>query len=180
MIAFEGCFHMTKINYLLSIKDEYNKNKKLKRICLVSLKEKFGSKVSVHIEDRLTWELKMTAVNQFSSYYLEMYDYIKKENLKPWNMSFEGTAGSLLICYLCGITNINPMDKTMPLYPEFFMGYQGNKVPYFNLLMSYNSETVRTIEKLAEATSKYPTMEEISTIEQMSLFEKYIEFLPIT
>lgn len=171
---------MRKIDYLFSIQEEYNKNRKLKKICQVSLKQKYGNKVSTDIWDRLTKELKMTEENQFSSYYLEMYDYIKQNDLKPWNMSFEGTTGSSLICYLCGITDINPMDSEIPLYPEFFMGYQGNKVPCFNLLLDSNSKEVRMIEKLVEATSKYPTVEEISVIEQMNVFDKYLDLLPIS
>lgn len=171
---------MRKVNYLLSIQEEYDKSRKLKRICHESLREKFGKKIPVDMLNRLAWELRMTELNQFSSYYLEMYDYIKQNDLRPWNMSFEGTTGSSLICYLCCITDINPMDKKMPLYSEFFMGYQGNKVPCFNLLMSCNSKEVGTIEGLAESTSKYPTVEEISTPEQMSLFEKYMDLLPIS
>jgi len=171
---------MRKINYLLAVQEENEKNKQLKQICNQKIREKWGNKAPSTIQDRLSLELELTKENQFSLYYLEMYDFIQKRNLKPWNFSYQGTTGSSLICYLCGITNINPLDENVPLYPEFFMGYQGNKVPCFNLLMSCNSKEVEMMEKLVEATSKYPTVEEILTPKQMSLFEKYMESLPIS
>ena len=91
----------------------------LKKLCIVGLKNIFGSQVGSLYQERLKYELDIINSMGFCNYFLVVYDYVKfaKENgilVGPGR----GSAAGSLVAYLLNITEIDPLKYNL-LFERF-------------------------------------------------------------
>jgi len=81
-------------------------------LCMQSVTKKYGVRTSERKEcmKRLDFELHIIEVNNFADYFLIIHDIAKfaKENNIPVGPG-RGSAGGSIVCYLLGITDIDPI-----------------------------------------------------------------------
>ena len=65
--------------------------------------------------------------------YLVLFDAMNASGAKIEEFCLRGTAASSIILYLIGLSNVDPLDKDIKLYPEFFYDITGSKAPTFEL-----------------------------------------------
>ena len=91
----------------------------LKKLCIIGLKNIFGSQVGSFYQERLKYELEIINKMGFCNYFLIVYDYVKfaKENgilVGPGR----GSAAGSLVAYLLNITEIDPLKYNL-LFERF-------------------------------------------------------------
>ncbi len=81
----------------------------LKEICMEKIRKLYGKIIPKEAKDRLDLELKEIKKNGYASYFMICYELVKKSNDAGYTVGNRGTAGSSFVCYLAGITDINPL-----------------------------------------------------------------------
>lgn len=82
----------------------------LKKLCITSLKEKFGEKAPLKYVERLKYELSVIKEMDFCNYFLVVWDYIKyAKNHNIYVGPGRGSAAGSLVSYLLHITEIDPI-----------------------------------------------------------------------
>ena len=83
---------------------------KLKCLCMKKAHEKYGNRVPEKIEERLFQELNYIFHNHDETIYLTLADVLLQEGVKPYQKNIRALGGNSLVAYLCGITDMNPME----------------------------------------------------------------------
>lgn len=136
-----------------------NANDELRRLCEDRLKYAYGDSVPDKISERLNWEFDAISNTGVEFSFIFLRRLIEKLNLKPIDMNIRGTAGNSLVCFLLGITDIDPFQYN--LSPYFMYGLNGNKEPDININLSERflkkaASCYNDFDELAEAVWAYP------------------------
>ena len=122
--------------------------------------------VPLDIRNRVLTELFSITDNKTAYYYLWFYDMLKNNKLHPSQYNLRGTAASMYICYLLGISHIDPMDDDTPLHPAFFMGMDGNKRP--DIDMNFDDAVWGDVIESAKSLNNIKTAYRAATIITLS------------
>lgn len=103
---------------------------RLEDICYKSIKDTWGygyGDVPEEINNRLQAELNTIDKMKQSSYFVLIHDMIVDLGLTSKDYAvFRGTCGNLLVSYLCGFTDYNPMEFNLSPYIAY--SYEGNRL----------------------------------------------------
>ena len=113
--------------------------KELTRICEDRAKELFGDKPDPEVEKRLEQELEAICENGYAGLFMMWRRIVRKSMDEGYPVGSRGAAGSSLVAYLCGITEINPLSQKYGGYNipvEVFMGLNLDKEPDININFS--------------------------------------------
>lgn len=132
--AIEMIRPIPKGKYICNKRDDFER---LNKICEDEVAKKYGHKDNLpDIErERLKEELRIIRSTDTAYFYLYYYDIIQINNLNPTQYGLRGGASSMYICFLLGISHVNPLDKDFPLYKEFFVGINGDKMPGLDIIV---------------------------------------------
>lgn len=97
---------------------------------LMGLKSK-GLKGNDEYEQRLLYELKMIKEKGISNYFIIMNDIVKEVSKHQLIGPGRGSAGGSLICYLLGVTNIDPIEHKLMF--ERFINVDRIEIPDVDL-----------------------------------------------
>lgn len=108
-------------------------------ICESRVKELFGDKPDFEVRKRLERELDAICQNGYAGIYMLWRRIVKKSLDEGYPAGTRGAAGSSLVAYLCGITEINPLSpesggNNIPV--EVFMGLNLDKEPDIDINFS--------------------------------------------
>lgn len=98
----------------------------LENICTEALKVKIPE-ASDEIKKRLSWELNAIKNTKSAYMFIQVKELFERLQVEPYEIGQRGGICSSLVAYLCGITEINPVEAGIS--PYFFFGYDGNKIP---------------------------------------------------
>lgn len=105
----------------------------------IAIKEIHNKYAGEQIEDALT-KIKVELENirrQGSAYkYLTAINAFNAVNAKSEEYCPRGTLPSLLISYVTGLSDVNPLNCSPCLYPEIAQGIKGDKLPCFEFNVS--------------------------------------------
>ncbi len=106
----------------------------LKEISTSRAKEIYGDPLPLQAENRLEWELEAIRKGKSAASFLAIHDYLNENAIDLRKAGSKDGAAASLVAFLCGITPLNPLEfKEIVLYPEFFYGMEGEKIPVFEL-----------------------------------------------
>ena len=158
---------------------------RLTDLCESRLIEKYSGDRLEAAKERLAYELKRITENDFSSIYILWYELLKKNAVKEWQYSLRGSAASSIVCYLLGISHVDPLDEEVPLYAEFFQGFKGDKEPDIDMNFDEviwkrvidSTKLLPGVQDAIRATyQSYPSDEDVdSWIEYYEKRETYLE-----
>lgn len=102
-----------------------NDASELKRLCESKLRQIYKNSVSGKIKERLNWELEAIHNTHTEFAFLSLYHLIENLHIRPFDMNTRGCAGNVLVCFLLGISDINPIQYH--LSPYFVFGFNRMK-----------------------------------------------------
>lgn len=157
MVTKKETISMRNSNESISSADQV-----LYELCMSRLREKYGDGDVDDAELRLRRELHHVIGNGYAEIYLRQYYNIGNgEEVKPYVLG--GAAAGSFICYLLGISHVNPIDERLPLLFEFVQGYRGDNVPDIRIYSDDATQTLcKVVKRYEEQTADYPSYEEIS------------------
>lgn len=109
----------------------------LDELCDAELKKKFGKNIPKEIRARVQWELDALHNTNMEFEIMYLYRMLKELNLKIHQIGFRGLCGNVYICYLLGITDVDPFEYH--LSPYFALGYHKNRELDVDLNLSRNN-----------------------------------------
>lgn len=134
----------------------------------------------LHYQARLKQELELVAHFKFEKVFLQVLDILRLSQGVPHLV--RGSAGSSLVCYLLGITNIDPVKENIPL--ARFMNRFRSDIPDIDIDFPYNRRD-EIIEKLkglygdrVARISNHVTFKESSALREAMKIHGYRKFLP--
>jgi len=86
----------------------------LRRLCERGLKRRELG-IDLHARERLREELAIIESAQLSGYFLTVRDIARHARRRGHSMALRGSAGNSLVCYLLGITDVDPLRFNLPL-----------------------------------------------------------------
>lgn len=127
---------------------------RLRSVCLKKASEYYRTdeaNIPNEIRKQFDWELSMIERTNSVHAFLLLHDLMERLELSPYEVCASGTGGNLLVSFLCGITNINPLEYGLSAQLAF--GDDFNKCPNIALYVPLN--------KHREALEIYENMPEI-------------------
>lgn len=85
-------------------------NEELKEICEKRVRELYGDNPPSQIRARLDKELELLMNFNFSTYYVLAMKIVEDSKKHGYTVGARGSVGASFVAYLCGITNINPLE----------------------------------------------------------------------
>lgn len=143
----------------------------LKQLCYKKAEEKFKGVIPDKVNDRIQWELQAIYNTHTEFVFLYLYHTVKQLGVKRCQFGYRGMATYIYICYLLGISSVNPFDYN--LSPEFALGLEQDKIPDINLDF-FSWEESNLIEELATLTGVVPDALTYEEPEIMNLFQMHI------
>lgn len=134
---------------------------RLEALCVEALgkllKQEDADFLQVLAPKRLSDELDCIKANNSAYMYLYFYELINRNKLNPAQYSLRGTAASSFVCYLLGISQVNPLSPDHFLYSEFLMGINGDKMPDININIDEDvwSEVIESLKSLSGVKNAY-------------------------
>ena len=122
-----------------------NQDDLLKNICERELKKKYNF-VPIKVKNRVKWELNAIEKTKSAFMFLQLKWVIDKLKFKSFEMSSRGMVGSSMVAYLCGITDMDPIDNDTS--PFFFFGLFGDRTPDIDL--NFSTKSAAKVKKLLE------------------------------
>ena len=112
-----------ELNFLeYKIENNLSKEEYFEQICTKGLKERYGDNISKKILERYEKEKSFFITTNFVDIFLHYYDIVKIA--KSNNIMIgtgNGTFASSLICYILGITNVDPIKYNLVFERMFFI-----------------------------------------------------------
>lgn len=102
---------------------------RLELLCYEAFNRVYEEVIPGNAKNRLSEELFNIKNQGNAYYYLWFYDLINNNKLNQSQYSLRGCGASSFVCYLLGISHVNPLDEEVSLHNEFFMGLNGDKAP---------------------------------------------------
>ncbi|TSC72943.1 MAG: DNA polymerase III subunit alpha [Parcubacteria group bacterium Gr01-1014_70] len=101
------------------------------------------------LDERRTYELSVISQKNYAPYFLVVADLLRFARLKGIYTTVRGSAAGSLVAYLCGITNVNPLEYQLPF--ERFLNPYRPSAPDIDMDFADN----RREEVIAYAKQKY-------------------------
>lgn len=116
----------------------YNENDsiEIRRLCESKLWKIYKDNVPEEIEERLNWELEAIHNTNTEFAFIYLHRLIENLNVRPFEINTRGCAGNTLVCFLLGISDINPIQYN--LSPYFVFGFNKIKEADIDLNFSTN------------------------------------------
>lgn len=129
---------------------------RLELLCYESLNHVYEEGVPDNAKSRLSEELFSIKRQENAYYYLWFYDLINNK-LNKAQYSLRGCAASSFVCFLLGISHVNPLDEEVSLHNEFFMGITGEKAPDIDINIDADiwEQVVKSSKNLAGINKVY-------------------------
>ena len=108
-------------------------DKRLRKVVLNGINTKYEGKTREAATRKAEEELEIIKNQGTAAGYLVLLDAMSGSGAKPGEFCFRGTAGSSLVLYLTGLSEVDPLDQDIKLYSEFFYDITGSKGPTFEL-----------------------------------------------
>ena len=134
-----------------AVPEGYDGNTYLKKLCCEGLVKRYGvdyKSVAVKIKERMDYELSVIAKMGWPSYFLIVADFVGwAKNNKIIVGPGRGSAAGSLVCYLTGITNIDPLKYNLIF--ERFLNPERISMPDIDLDFAdtRREEVIRYVEK---------------------------------
>lgn len=85
-------------------------NEELKEVCEKRVRELYGENLPSQIRKRVDRELELLMNFNFSTYYVLAMRIVEDSKKHGYTVGTRGSVGASFAAYLCGITNINPLE----------------------------------------------------------------------
>ena len=108
----------------------------IRRLCESKLGKIYKDNVPEEIEERLNWELEAIHNTNTEFAFVLLHRLIEDLNVRPFDINTRGSAGNILVCFLLGISDINPIQYN--LSPYFAFGFNKMKEADIDLNFSTN------------------------------------------
>ncbi len=108
----------------------------LREKCIQGMMLKFSEKPGILVEKRLEKELDIIRRQGTAPGYITVLQSLETALLPEDKICCRGTMASSLVAYLIGFSDFNPLDSLPVLYPEFYFGLDGEKLPAFEFSVS--------------------------------------------
>lgn len=131
---------ITVIPKKLFIEDNNDFNKLLNRVKKIINSNNFN--ITEQLKNRLNKELKIIKDKKYSKLFLMASIISKRINDYGYPVSERGTASNMLITYLLGISNINPLKFNLDY--KMFLGPNLEKIP--DIDMNISSDIIKSIQ----------------------------------
>jgi len=134
-----------------AVPDGYDGNTYLKELCCQGILKRYGAdykNVDAQIKERMDYELLVIAKMGWSSYFLIVADFVNwAKNNKIIVGPGRGSAAGSLVCYLTGITNIDPLKYNLIF--ERFLNPERISMPDIDLDFAdtRREEVIRYVEE---------------------------------
>ncbi len=116
-----------------------NAEEELEKICEARVKELFGDEPNSEVKKSLKQELDAIIQNGYAGIFMMWRMIVRKSLDEGYPVGLRGAAGSSLVAYLCGITEINPLPSEFGGYQipaEVFMGLNLDREPDIDINFS--------------------------------------------
>ena len=90
----------------------------LTELCEIGLAKKYGDKLPEGARDRMDYELSVINKTGFAGYILIVQDFVNWAQQQRISRNARGSAAGSLVCYLTGITTVDPIEHTL-LFERF-------------------------------------------------------------
>ncbi len=90
----------------------------LTELCQEGLKKRFGESITKEMRERMDYELSVINKTGFASYILIVQDFVNWAQEKRISRNARGSAAGSFVCYLTGITTVDPLKHTL-LFERF-------------------------------------------------------------
>jgi DNA polymerase-3 subunit alpha len=90
----------------------------LTELCETGLQKKYGDKLPEGARERMDYELSVINKTGFASYILIVADFVNWAQEQRISRNARGSAAGSLVCYLVGITTVDPLEHTL-LFERF-------------------------------------------------------------
>lgn len=130
---------------------------KLRDICIMGVYDKYTGD---RLEDalvRIESELKIIKQQGSALRFITVINAFHAVDAKLGEYCLRGTTPSLLISYVAGLSDVDPLYCRPRLYPEFCYGINGDKIPWFEFNVSADLH-----KRLFEHFDNYPGDEVVS------------------
>lgn len=104
---------------------------RLKAICDEKLAIMYSADTQAEAAKRLEWELSAIKRTDTVFVFLYLRDMVASLGLKEYEYMTRGASGSFIVAYLCGISQIDPLEYN--LSPEYVFGFNGDKEPVLDI-----------------------------------------------
>ena len=161
-------------------KVDYSHNsdfERLELLCYEALNRVYVEGVPAEAKSRLNDELCNIREHENAYYYLWFYDLIHNNKLNKTQYNLRGCAASSFVCFLLGISHVNPLDEDVPLYNEFFMGINGDKEPDIDINIDADiwGQVLKSVENLTGIKKAYRAGY-IKTLDDNAIEKKIIDY----
>lgn len=95
-----------------------DKSIELRKLCERKLVQTYKD-VSSEMIERLDWELKAIHNTNTEFAFIFLHHIIENLGLRPFNVNIQGCAGNIFVCYLLGISDIDPIQYNLSPYFAF-------------------------------------------------------------
>ena len=161
-------------------KVDYSHNsdfERLELLCYEALNRVYVEGVPAMAKIRLNDELCNIREHENAYYYLWFYDLIHNNKVNKTQYNLRGCAASCFVCFLLGISHVNPLDEDVPLYNEFFMGINGDKEPDIDINIDADiwGQVLKSVENLTGIKKAYRAGY-IKTLDDNAIENKIIDY----
>ncbi len=129
----------------------------LREIALAGIEERYEVEMKDRAITRLEEELEYVKTQNSAGGFLGLVDVLRTLEATPEEFCVAGTLASTLLAYVLGLGEIDPLNCTPKLYPEFFFGPHGEKFPDFSVWMTPN-----LCERLLEYFTRFHGWKEVT------------------
>jgi len=108
----------------------------LREIAFAGVEERYEVETKDRAIARLEEELGYVRFQHSASGYLTVVNALRTVDAMPEDYRMAGTLASSLLSYVLGLSDIDPLNCSPKLYPEFFFGFKGDRLPAFEFWMA--------------------------------------------
>ena len=108
-------------------------DRSLQEKSIAGINRKYEGVLHERALEQLRKELEIVKKQGSAPGYLAVWEVLNAVDAKPEEYSLKGTGGSSLLVYALGLSDIEPITSSPALYPEFYFGLNGEKMPCFEL-----------------------------------------------
>lgn len=110
-----------------------NADEKLRDLCVKGLEARYSGEKREMAMTRLNEELSIISRQGSTSGYLILLDVLETVGFEPGDICLRATDAASLIFYVTGLSTIEPLESKPALYPEFYFGFDGERLPAFEM-----------------------------------------------
>ena len=108
-------------------------DEKLKEVCIKGVNERYSGNDREKAEEKLVVELDIIHKQGSASGYLTVLAALNAAGFNPGYICLRGSNASSLVSYVTGLSQTDPLMAEPRLYPEFYYGIDGGRLPAFEM-----------------------------------------------